>query len=83
VQVLRAGTDNLEEDEKGGFWQVSSTDPMLASRLPSAEDFATGCSHFIPFEDPGLVARVIEGADLGKIATAWGTALGTTRMSRL
>jgi pimeloyl-ACP methyl ester carboxylesterase len=60
VQVLRAGTDNFEEDSKGGFWQVSSTDPLLASRLPNAEDFATGCSHFIPFEDPELVAQLVD-----------------------
>merc|ERR1719163_1160196 len=63
THILRAGTDHEEEDMKKGMWHFSPTDPNLrkefgASHLVS--DFATGMSHFMPFENPEFVAGHVE-----------------------
>ena len=55
VTVLRAASDGAAED-----LSTSPTWPGLAATLPDGRDvYLPRMSHFIPMEDPGLVARYI------------------------
>lgn len=60
VQVLRAPTANLEAPEMD--FAASPTWPELWREFPKGEDFyLSDLTHFIPMQDPGLVARFIVG----------------------
>jgi pimeloyl-ACP methyl ester carboxylesterase len=59
VTVLRAPRDEENPTDFAG----SPTWPGLAKALPNAREFyLPDMSHFIPMEDPGLVARIIREA---------------------
>ena len=59
VTVLRAPQDLEDPDNLAG----SPTWPGLAAFLPNARElFLPEMSHFIPMEDPALVARIIQQA---------------------
>ena len=56
VQVVRAG----KLLDPGNFMAASPTAPNLASRFAHGTDICLkDRSHFIPMEDPGLVARLV------------------------
>jgi lipase len=61
VRVLRAGRSRARAPEGERMdMSASPTAPDLATHFKHAEDiFLPGHSHFIPMEDPGLVARLI------------------------